>query len=219
MEVNKYIEHTALKPTLTHKDVEQLVDEAVRYQFIGICVPGFWVKKAKREIGSNDVRLVTVAGFPLGYSMTEAKIREMELAIDNGADEIDMVMNVSAFKSGMNWPKIEIAKCSALCHEHEKVLKVILETAYLTDMEIVEACKMCEEAGVDFVKTSTGFAENGAKVKDVELMKASVSSHVGVKAAGGIRSLAQVKAMIAAGADRIGSSSGVQIMKELERES
>ena len=218
MNINSYIEHTSLKPTLTDRDIDQLVEEAVNHSFHGICVPGFWVKKAHRELSGTSVKLVTIAGFPLGYSLTEVKLREMELAVENGADEIDMVLNLSAFKSGMNWPKIELAKCSAFCHQNERLLKVILETAYLSDQEIVEACKICEEAGVDYVKTSTGFAETGARVEHIELMRASVSPGVGIKAAGGIKKLEQLRAMVAAGADRIGTSSGVQIMKELEKE-
>ena len=165
VKLNTYIEHTSLKPTLTDKDIDLLVEEAITYGFHGICVPGFWVKKAHRELNGSPVRLVTIAGFPLGYSMTEVKLREIELAIQNGADEIDMVLNVSAFKSGMNWPKIELAKCAAVCHESERLLKVILETAYLSNDEVIEACKLCEGAGIDFVKTSKFFVlHQGANI-------------------------------------------------------
>ncbi|MEQ8245597.1 deoxyribose-phosphate aldolase [Fulvivirga sp.] len=159
--LNRFIEHTNLKPTITGKDVDLLIKEAKEHQFVGVCVPPFWVKRAQREIGDSDVQLVTVVGFPLGYNMTETKIEEMKLAIRDGADELDLVMNVSAFKDGMPWPKIEFAKSSKLCHEEGKILKVIIETAYLSDEDIVRACKLCNDAGVDFVKTSSGLAPAG----------------------------------------------------------
>ena len=158
MDIAAYIEHTNLKPTLTISDVDKLVEEARQFGFIGVCIPPFWVKRARREIGNEKIFLVTVAGFPLGYNMTETKLDEIQRAIDNGADEIDVVWNVSAFKTGLPWTKVDIAKCSSLVHNHQKLLKVILETAYLSDAEIERGCKICADAGVDFVKTSTGFA-------------------------------------------------------------
>jgi deoxyribose-phosphate aldolase len=160
--IERYIEQTVLKPLTTDVDIEKLISEAKKYGFVGICVPPFWVKKAKRDIGEAPIQLVTVIGFPLGYNMTETKIYETELAIQNGADEIDVVWSISAYKSKMTWPKIELAKLAQTCHDHEKILKVIIETAYLTDQEIIQACKICSEAGVDYVKTSTGFAPEGA---------------------------------------------------------
>jgi len=209
--LSAYIEHTNLSPTITGSDIDRLVAEAKQYSFLGICVPPFWVKRAKREIGDSQIILVTVAGFPLGYSQTETKLTEIKHAIDDGADEIDVVWNVSAFKSRMPWTKIEIAKCSKLVHDHQKSLKVIIETAYLTPEEIVEACKLCVDAGTDFVKTSTGFASTGAKIEHVQLMRQSVPSSVGVKASGGIKTKSQAIEMIQAGANRIGTSSGIII--------
>lgn len=129
------------------------------------------MKRARREIRSRPVTLVTVAGFPLGYHMTETKLDEIQRAIDNGADEVDIVWNISSFKTGLPWTKIEIAKCAKLLHENQKILKVIIETAYLSDEEIVQACKLCADAGADFVKTSTGFAPAGAKVEHIRLMR------------------------------------------------
>ncbi|HNP17495.1 MAG TPA: deoxyribose-phosphate aldolase [Fulvivirga sp.] len=214
--LHRFIEHTNLKPTITGKEVDQLVKEAIDNQFIGVCVPPFWVKRASREIGTADVQLVTVIGFPLGYNMTEVKMEEMKLAIRDGADELDLVMNVSAFKDGMPWPKIEFAKSSKLCHEEGKMLKVIIETAFLSDEEIVAACKLCNDAGVDFVKTSTGFAPEGAKVEHIKLMRSVLPSSVGIKASGGIKTYEQSVALINAGADRLGTSSGVGIMKEAQ---
>ena len=213
--LHRYIEHTNLKPVITHYDVEMLIAEAKEHSFIGVCLPPFWVKKAKRDIGEADLQLVTVIGFPLGYNMTETKLEEMALAIKNGADELDMVMNVSALKAQMSWVKIEIARCAQLAHEHERILKVIIETAYLSDKELEIACRWCADAGVDYVKTSTGFAPEGAKVEDVRKMRELLPSHVGIKASGGIRSLADAQALIQAGADRLGTSAGLSLMKGL----
>lgn len=210
-----YIEHTNLSPTLTIKDIDQLVDDAKQYNFLGICVPPFWVKRAKREIGNASIKLVTVAGFPLGYNMTETKLDEIKRGIDNGADEIDVVWNVSSFKTGIPWTKIELAKCSKQTHDHQKLLKVIIETAYLSDDEIVQASKMCADAGADFVKTSTGFAPGGAKVEHIRLMRDAIPSHVGIKASGGIKTYEQIVELIEAGADRIGTSSAVKIMQSI----
>jgi deoxyribose-phosphate aldolase len=214
MGINRYIEHTNLKPTLTDKDVDQLVADTIKHQFVGVCVPPFWVKRASRELAEHDIQLVTVIGFPLGYQMTDSKLVEIEKAIDDGADELDIVMNVSAFKSGMSWVKIELAKCANLIHQSGCMMKVILETSYLSDEEIIVATKLCSEAGTDFVKTSTGFAPTGAKVSHIELMRKYAPSNVGIKASGGIKDLTTLKAMVAAGADRIGTSSGISIMNE-----
>lgn len=214
MGINRYIEHTALKPTMTAKDVDQLIAEAKQFNFLGICVPPFWVKKAARELEGTDVQLVTVIGFPLGYNQTEVKEFEIKRAIDQGANELDIVMNISAFKEGMPWVKIELAKCAHLIHEAGCLMKVIIETAYLSDEEIIKATKLCCEAGTDFVKTSTGFAGAGAKVEHIQLMRENAPSNVGIKASGGVKILADAQAMIGAGADRLGTSSGVAIMEE-----
>ena len=211
MNVAHYIEHTNLNPLMVISDVDRLVEEAVAYGFYGVCVPPFWVKRAQREIGQRDVKLITIAGFPLGYSMTETKLDEIARAIDNGADEVDVVMNLSAFKTGIPWTKIEVAKCSRLAHDSQKILKVIIETAYLSDTEIEAACKICADAGSDFVKTSTGFAPSGAKVDHVKLMKKVLPSSVAIKASGGIKDIDFAQSLIEAGASRIGTSSGVSI--------
>lgn len=212
--LHRYIEQTNLKPTLTHRDIEQLVAEAKEHTFAGICVPPFWVKKARRDLGDAETQLVTVIGFPLGYHMTETKLEEMQLAIKNGADELDMVMNVSALKAEMPWVKIEIARCAQLAHEHERILKVIVETAYLNEEELALACRWCADAGVDFVKTSTGFAPEGAKVADIRKMRELLPSNVGIKASGGIRTLSSALELIQAGADRLGTSAGVTLVQE-----
>jgi deoxyribose-phosphate aldolase len=191
----RYIEHTNLSPTMTVSDVDRLVDEAKQHQFLGVCVPPFWVKRAQREIGNAPITLVTVAGFPLGYSMTETKLDEIKRAMDNGAHEVDVVLNISSFKTGYPWTKVEIAKCARLVHDHQKILKVILETAYLSEEEIVSACKPA-----------------GASVAHVKVMRASVPASVGIKASGGIKTTEQAFAFLEAGADRLGTSSGVNIV-------
>jgi len=200
---------------LTIRDIDRLVTEAKQHAFLGICVPPFWVKRARREIGKDSVMLVTVAGFPLGYNMTETKLDEIKRAIDNGADEIDVVWNVTSFKTGIPWTKIEIAKCAKLTHDHQKLLKVIIETAYLSDAEIEEACRLCADAGADFVKTSTGFAPQGAKVEHIRLMRRVLPPTAGIKASGGIKTREQAIGMIEAGADRIGTSSAVTMMNQI----
>lgn len=210
--VANHIEHTNLSPVLTISDIDRLVAEAHQFKFFGVCVPPFWVKRAKREIGSEKISLITVAGFPLGYNMTETKLDEIRRAIDNGADEIDVVWNLTSFKTGLPWTKIEIARCATLTHGHQKLLKVIIETSYLSDEEIGRACKLCADAGADFVKTSTGFAPTGATIEHVALMKKFLPDHVGIKASGGIKTLEKAVALLQAGAHRIGTSSGVSIV-------
>lgn len=214
--VNQYIEQTVLKPILVDKDIDRVVSEAKEYKFNGICIPPFWVKKAARDLKDSGINVVTVIGFPLGYQMTEVKIEEMKIAIENGANELDLVMNISAFKSGMSWPKIEIAKCASLAHRHNCLLKVIIETALLNEEEIVKACLLGQNAGADFLKTSTGFASAGAKVEHIKLMRETLSPEVGIKASGGIKTLEEAVRFINAGAARIGTSSGVEIMNMSE---
>lgn len=210
--IGQYIEHTNLNPQITGKEVDVLVKEAKDHALFGICVPPYWVKRAKREIGNDSLALVTVAGFPLGYNMTETKLEEMRLAIRDGADEVDMVLNISAFKDGMPWPKIEMAKCSKYLHEEARILKVIIETAYLSVDEIRKICKICVDAGVDYVKTSTGFASEGASLEKVKIMREILPSTVGIKASGGIKTYHQAREFIKHGASRIGTSSAIDII-------
>lgn len=212
MQIASFIEHTNLSPLLTIADIDRLVEEAKEFGFFGVCVPPFWVRRARREIGSESVCLVTVAGFPLGYSMTETKLDEIRRAIDNGADEIDVVWNLTSFKTGLPWTKIELARCSTLAHDHQKLLKVIIETSYLSAPEIERACQLCADAGADFVKTSTGFAPGGATIEHVALMKQVLPDDIGIKASGGIKTLETAIALIEAGARRIGTSSGISIV-------
>ncbi len=212
--INQYIEHTNLSAQITHHDVEKLIEEAKEYQFYGVCLPPFWVKKAKRDIGKSGVKLITVIGFPLGYQKTESKLEEIKQAIKDGVDEVDVVLNVSAVKAEMIWPKIELAQCTKLAHESNVVVKLILETAYLEEEEIVAMTKMGCAAGADFIKTSTGFAPRGASLEDIRLIHNHLSEGVGIKASGGIKTFLQAKEMIEAGANRIGTSSGIIIVKD-----
>ncbi len=207
-----YIEHTNLSPTVSISDIDKLVEDATHYGFLAVCVPPFWVKRAKREISDEKILLVTVAGFPFGYNMTETKLDEIQRAIDNGANEIDVVWNISSFKTGLPWTKIEIAKCSTLAHNYQARLKVIIETAYLSKSELEEACRICADAGADFVKTSTGFAPVGAEPGNILRMKKALPGQVGIKASGGIKTAEQSIALIEAGASRIGTSSGITII-------
>lgn len=211
--LNRYLESTLLTPTVTEREIDQLVREAREEQFIGICVPPFWVKKVKRDLRDEDIQVVTVVGFPFGYESTEAKVAQLKAAIKDGADELDVVWSQTAFHSGMSWPKIELAQLSKICHEEERILKVIVETAYLLPTQLQEACTICVDAGVDYVKTSTGYAPSGAKVEDVLLMRQVLPSTVGVKASGGIKTLEFALELIQAGADRIGTS-GARFLME-----
>ncbi len=210
--LNRFLESTILKPTMTDQDVNNLIREAIEEQMMGVCLPGFWLKKAKRELGDEDIRLVTVIGFPFGFEDTATKVAETREAIRQGADELDLVWSITSYLSGMTWPKIEIAQIAKLCHDEERVLKVIIETAYLSPDQIREACLICQDAGADFVKTSTGYAPAGAQVEDIQLMRQTLSSSVGIKASGGIKTLEFAEELIRAGADRIGTSSAKAIL-------
>jgi deoxyribose-phosphate aldolase len=212
MNLSSYIEHTNLSPVLTISDIDKLVDEAKKHSFFGVCVPPFWIKRAQREIGKAPITLVSVAGFPLGYTLTETKIDDIKRCIDNGANEVDVVWNLTSFKTGMPWTKIELAKCAKLTHDNQVLLKVIIETAYLSDEEILQASKLCADAGADFVKTSTGFAPSGAKVEHIRLMRSVLPKEVGIKASGGIKTKEQAVDMIEAGADRLGTSLSISII-------
>ncbi|MCS6967449.1 MAG: deoxyribose-phosphate aldolase [Cytophagales bacterium] len=211
--LNQHIEYTLLRPTATSEDFEVLVQQAIDYKFLGVCVPPYWVKKVRRDLDLHHVKVITVVGFPLGYNRSETKLRETEIALSDGAHEIDLAMNLSAFKTGViSWVKGEIAQIAKLCHENYALLKVILETSYLSDEEIIRACRIAQDAGADFVKTSTGFSNIGATEHAVRLMRQTVGEAMGVKASGGIRTKGQALALIAAGADRIGSSAGPALM-------
>ena len=212
MEYNKLIDNTNLKQDATDKDIIDLCKEAKEYDFMSVCVNPSFIKLAKKELEGSNVKVCTVIGFPLGMNTTETKIFETKDAISKGADEIDMVINVGALKDHKNdYVKSEIFQIKKATGN--KVLKVIIECCLLTDEEKVVVCKLAKEAGADFVKTSTGFSKWGAKVEDVKLMRQTVGKEMGVKAAGGVRTHQELLEMVEAGATRIGTSSGVKLMK------
>lgn len=214
-ELAKRIDHTLLKPTATGQDVDRLCEEARKFNFWSVCVGPFYVKRAAERLRGSGVRVCAVVGFPLGFSTGRVKLAEAEAAVGDGADEIDMVMNLGAFKSGDHQAVYrEIEDIARYCRSEHKVLKVIIECCYLTDDEKSDAGRLAERAGADYIKTSTGFGTGGATVEDVSLLKRSLSGRAKVKASGGIGTLEKALAMIEAGADRIGTSSGAKIMAE-----
>lgn len=211
MKINKFIDHTVLYADADLGKVEKLCKEAKEYDFASVCVNSCWVKKCAELLKGTDVNVCTVVGFPLGAMSSDAKAFEAKKAIEDGATEIDMVLNVGYIKSGMlKEAEKDIRTVKNACGK--VLLKVILETCLLTDEEKVTACKLAESAGADYVKTSTGFSKGGATVEDVKLMRATVGDRLGVKASGGIRDAATAEAMIKAGASRLGCSSGIAIM-------
>ncbi len=214
-DVAKYIDHTLLKPEAARVEIEKLCKEARDFNFASVCVNPAWVKECAFALHGAPVKVCTVVGFPLGATLADVKAYETRRAIFDGATEIDMVINIGALKSGDDATvKRDIRAVVEAAHEGCAIVKVIIETALLTDDEKVRACRLAKEAGADFVKTSTGFSRGGATVADIELMRRAVGSEVGVKAAGGVKDLAAAREMIAAGATRIGASAGVKIVQE-----
>ncbi|MGV3587617.1 MAG: deoxyribose-phosphate aldolase [Adhaeribacter sp.] len=209
-----YIDHTLLRPDADERMIVSLCAEAEEFGFAAVCIPPCFVKLAKNTLNGHDIKIATVIGFPLGYQTAEVKFFEAHKALTTGAAEIDMVMNLAAFKSG-HYAEVEneIGEMATLCHFKNAQLKVIIETALLTEEEIKKACEICTEAEADFVKTSTGFSSRGASVNDVKLMRKYLPDHIQIKASGGIRDLAFAKELIAAGADRIGTSVGIQLIQ------
>ncbi len=213
MPLNKYIDHTILKPTCLVADIEKLCAEAKQYDFAAVCVPPNFVKLAKEKLVGSTVQVATVIGFPFGYSATEAKIAEIILAMVDGADELDVVANIAAIKNG-DWSAIadEINHIMPIIRSKNKVVKIIIESGVLTDDEIIKCCDIYGIAGIDYLKTSTGYAEKGASVEAVKLFRKHLPDQVQIKASGGIRDYATAQLMIDAGATRIGCSAGVAIV-------
>ena len=212
MKLNKYIDHTLLKQDATEEQIDRLLSEAKDYNFASVCVNPCWVAHAKSGLENTDVKVCTVVGFPLGATTSAVKAFETKEALQNGAAEIDMVINVGALKSG-NADLVESDIRAVVEASGDKLVKVIIEACLLTDEEKVLACQLAQKAGADFVKTSTGFSTGGATLPDVKLMCQTVGPDMGVKAAGGARSYADAVAFVEAGATRIGTSSGVAILK------
>jgi len=211
MEINKLIDHTYLKAVGTKKEIDTILDEAIAYDFKSVCVNPTWVEYAAESLKKSDVLVCTVIGFPLGASTTDTKVYETIDALKKGADEIDMVLNIGWVKEGrFDAVEKEIKAVKDICQNN--ILKVILETCYLTDEEIKKASEAAISAGADFIKTSTGFGTDGATVEAVKIM-ASVAKGKGVKASGGVKTLEDLEKMVEAGATRIGASSGVSLMQ------
>lgn len=211
MPINQYIDHTLLKPESTQEQIDHLLSEAVEYQFASVCVNPTWVAHCSKTLAGTGVKVCTVVGFPLGANTSSVKAFETKDAIANGADEIDMVINVGQLKSGQ-YEVVEADIRAVVEASQDKLVKVIIETCLLTNDEKVKACQLAVSAGADFVKTSTGFSAAGATVEGIVLMRETVGPNIGVKAAGGARSYEDAEAFIEAGATRIGTSSGVAIV-------
>ena len=211
MRYEKFIDNTLLKADATLEEIKSLCDESREYNFKSVCVNPSFIKDCKEFLKGSEVLVCTVIGFPLGSMTTEAKVFEVKDAIEKGADEVDMVINISRLKNRDDaYVKNEIAEIKKACGNH--TLKVIIETCLLTDEEKVRVCLLAKEAGADFVKTSTGFSKWGAKVEDVALMRKTVGPEMGVKASGGVRTHEDMIKMVEAGATRIGTSSGAKLM-------
>lgn len=213
-ELARYIDHTLLKPEATPEEVARVCEEALTHHFASVCINPVFVPQVAERLEGSDVAVCSVVGFPLGATLTAAKVCETELVVAQGATEVDMVLAVGLLKAGeVTKVQEDVAAVAAACHAGGAMLKVILETALLTDEEKVTACTLCKAAGADFVKTSTGFSTGGATVEDIALMREVVGPDLGVKAAGGIHTYDEAMAMIDAGATRIGASRGVAIVE------
>jgi len=215
LKINTYIDHTLLKPTALVQDIKKLCAEAAEYSFAAVCVPPPMIKTAKKALENTGVKLATVIGFPFGYSAIEAKIAESVLGIVDGADELDVVINLIALKNN-DWQYLanEINHLMPVIKQQNKIVKLIIESGVLTDEEIIRCCDLYGAAGVDFLKTSTGYAATGATVDAVKLMRLHLPDHVRIKASGGIKTYAFAKELIDAGATRIGCSSSIQIVSQ-----
>lgn len=210
--INEMIDHTMLKPDATKDDILKIIKEAQTYKFGAVCINPYWVPFVKENLESLSVSICTVIGFPLGANTTEVKSFEASEAINNGANEVDMVINIGALKSKLDQVVLDDIKSVVKVAKDRALVKVIIETSLLTNSEIVRACELASEAGADFVKTSTGFSNGGAKVEDVKLMRNTVGKDMGVKASGGIHSAEEALLMIEAGANRIGTSASIVII-------
>ncbi len=216
MRLEKYIDHTILKPDASSDDIIRICQEAIKYGFYAVCVNSCHTQLAKRELGDSNVKLATVVGFPLGATSTKTKAFETMDAVENGANEIDMVINIGALKDANEEYLFKDIEAVVLAAGKGVLVKVIIETSLLSSREKVLVCKLAKKAGADFVKTSTGFSKGGATVEDVSLMRQAVGPNLGVKASGGIRDYLTARSLIEAGASRLGASSSVDIVKSIK---
>lgn len=214
MQIAKKIDHTLLRPNTTTQEIINLCKEAIKYDFASVCINPCYVEIAAKLLEESSVKVCTVIGFPLGATTTQAKVFEAEEAIKNGAKEVDMVINIGALKEGNDNAVYKDIRAIVDAMKDKAIVKVILETCLLTDEEKVRACKLCVKAEADFVKTSTGFSKGGATVEDIVLIKKAVGENILIKASGGVRSYKDAIKMIAAGAARIGTSNGVEIISQ-----
>ena len=213
MSLANLIDHTLLKPDSSLTDIEKLCHEAIQHKFAAVCIPPYFVREAKDLLADTKVKVATVIGFPMGYAATPSKVEEIKRALDEGADELDVVANVSAIKSNnWNYVKNDIDSATRAVHLKGKAIKLIIETTLLSEEEIRKVCEICKDSGVNFVKTSTGY-QGGATVEAVALLRSILPKSIKIKASGGIRTREQVEQMVAAGADRIGTSSGIAIVE------
>lgn len=212
-DISKFIDHTILKPDATKEMIKKLCEEAKEYKFASVCVNPYYVKYVRDQLSGTDIKVTSVVGFPLGCTLKEVKSFEAKKAVEDGADEIDMVINISALKDGDYDIVKEDIKAVVETVKNKAIVKVIIETCLLTKEEKIKSCEIAKNCGADFVKTSTGFSTSGATESDIKLMRTVVGNEIGVKASGGVRTLKHAKQMIDAGATRIGASSSVDIVK------
>jgi deoxyribose-phosphate aldolase len=216
MNIAQYIDHTLLKPTTTIADLKKVCEEALQYNFYSVCIPPPLVKNAVSILNNtakSSIKAATVIGFPFGYSVARAKLAEVQQAIQDGADELDVVINLVALKNkAWQYLELEMESIVEIVHASNKLVKVIIESGVLTDEEIIKCCEIYTKTGVDFLKTSTGYAEKGATIEAVQLMRAHLPSSIKIKASGGIRTFEQAEQFIKAGADRLGCSASVAIV-------
>lgn len=213
-EILGYIDHTLLKPFATWEEIQVLCNEAIEYKTASVCVPPAYVKRIQERYG-KQINICTVVGFPLGYSVTEAKEEEVKKAIADGAEEVDMVVNIADVKNG-DYKKVEQEIATLKSIVGDKILKVIIETCFLTEEEKIAMCKAVTGGGADYIKTSTGFGTDGATIEDIELFKQYIGPNVKIKAAGGVKTIEDLEKFIAAGCSRIGTSSAVSLLKGQE---
>ncbi|THU40888.1 deoxyribose-phosphate aldolase [Niastella caeni] len=213
MNIAQYIDHTLLKPATTIHELKKICEEAIQYNFFAVCVPPPLVKNARSVLANSSVKTATVIGFPFGYSVARAKVAEAQQAIQDGADELDVVINLIALKNkAWQYLELEMESIVEIAHAQNRLVKVIIESGILTNEEILQCCELYAKTGVDFLKTSTGYAEKGATIEAVQLMRANLPSTIKIKASGGIRTYEQAEQYIQAGANRLGCSASVAIV-------